>query len=176
MILFSNLNGFIGAFPQKPFWAMKLWLVNLPPLTNPPRNKALLRLYEGKPMVNKPLIRPYFWGRGYVRGGRLTGHDEEHLLSYPIMMVGFKQSEFEGMIESHPNSPKQKGRSGILNFFQCLWVLCSKKGCQVGPDFRILIKSDLGKKMEQSLRFLVKHHVNYCHFENPQIASISRYG
>ncbi len=25
-------------------------------------------------MVNKPLIRPYFWG-GYVRGGRLTSHD-----------------------------------------------------------------------------------------------------
>ena len=24
-------------------------------------------------MVNKPLIRPYFWG-GYVRGGRLTSH------------------------------------------------------------------------------------------------------
>ena len=26
-------------------------------------------------MVNKPLIRPYFWG-GYVRGGRLTSHKE----------------------------------------------------------------------------------------------------
>ncbi len=26
-------------------------------------------------MVNKPLIRPYFWG-GYVRGGRLTSHEE----------------------------------------------------------------------------------------------------
>ena len=25
-------------------------------------------------MVNKPLIGPYFWG-GYVRGGRLTSHD-----------------------------------------------------------------------------------------------------
>ncbi len=25
-------------------------------------------------MVNKPLIRPYFWG-GYVRGGRLTSHE-----------------------------------------------------------------------------------------------------
>ena len=25
-------------------------------------------------MVNKPLIRPYFWG-GYVRGGTLTSHD-----------------------------------------------------------------------------------------------------
>ena len=26
-------------------------------------------------MVNKPLIRPYFWG-GYVRGGRLTSHED----------------------------------------------------------------------------------------------------
>ena len=26
-------------------------------------------------MVNKPLIRPYFWGGGYVRGGRLTNHE-----------------------------------------------------------------------------------------------------
>ena len=25
-------------------------------------------------MVNKPLIRPYFWG-GYVGGGTLTSHD-----------------------------------------------------------------------------------------------------
>ena len=25
-------------------------------------------------MVNKPLIRPYFW-EGYVGGGRLTTHD-----------------------------------------------------------------------------------------------------
>ena len=40
-----------------------------PPGSRPPRrNKALLRPYEGKPMVNTPVIRPYFWG-GYVRGG-----------------------------------------------------------------------------------------------------------
>ena len=26
-------------------------------------------------MVNKPLIRPYFWG-GYVRGGWLNSHEE----------------------------------------------------------------------------------------------------
>ena len=52
------------------------WLVNLPPPPNvpPPRNNGLIRPYSGKPLVNKPLIRPYFWG-GYVRGGRLTSHD-----------------------------------------------------------------------------------------------------
>ena len=27
-------------------------------------------------MVNKPLIRPYFWGGGTLGGGRLTSHDE----------------------------------------------------------------------------------------------------
>ena len=27
-----------------------------------PRNKGLIRPYYRKPMVNKPLIRPYFWG------------------------------------------------------------------------------------------------------------------
>ena len=38
------------------------------PNVTPPRNKGLIRPYEGKPMVNKPLIRPYLsWG--YVRGG-----------------------------------------------------------------------------------------------------------
>ncbi len=25
-------------------------------------------------MVNKALIRPFLWGGGYVRGGRLTSH------------------------------------------------------------------------------------------------------
>ena len=39
-----------------------------PPLTYPPRNKGLIRPYSGKPMVNKALLSPYFWG-GYVRGG-----------------------------------------------------------------------------------------------------------
>ena len=40
-------------------------------------------------MVNKPLIRPYFWG-GYVRGGRLTSHEDtsevikESLLGQPM--------------------------------------------------------------------------------------------
>ena len=29
-------------------------------------------------MVNKPLIRPYFWG-GRVRGGTLGSHDDVHL-------------------------------------------------------------------------------------------------
>ena len=29
-------------------------------------------------MVNTPLIRPYFRG-GYVRGGRLTGHNDSEL-------------------------------------------------------------------------------------------------
>ena len=28
----------------------------------PPRNKAVIRPYEGKSMVNRPLIRPYFLG------------------------------------------------------------------------------------------------------------------
>ena len=28
----------------------------------PPRNKPLIRPYQGKPMVNSPLIRPYFLG------------------------------------------------------------------------------------------------------------------
>ena len=40
---------------------------------NVPRYKGLIRSYQGKPMVNKPLIRPYLWGR-YIRGCRLTSH------------------------------------------------------------------------------------------------------
>ena len=39
-----------------------------PPQSYPPRNKGLIRHSEGKPMVNKPLIRPYFLG-GVALGG-----------------------------------------------------------------------------------------------------------
>ena len=35
----------------------------------PPRNKALIRPYEGKPMVNSPLIRPYLLGGVALGGG-----------------------------------------------------------------------------------------------------------
>ena len=31
-------------------------------------------IMAGQPTVNKPLIRPYFWG-GHVWGGWLTSHD-----------------------------------------------------------------------------------------------------
>ena len=38
-------------------------------------------------MVNKPLIRPYFWG-GYVRGGgRLTSHEERQANSLHLRGV-----------------------------------------------------------------------------------------
>ena len=47
------------------------WLISL--LTYPPQNKGLIRSYEGKPMVNKPLIRPCFCD-GYVSPRRLTSH------------------------------------------------------------------------------------------------------
>ena len=41
-----------------------------PPMPPLPRNKALIRPYQGKPMVNSPLIRPYFLG-GVALGGSL---------------------------------------------------------------------------------------------------------
>ena len=41
-----------------------------PPKLPPPRNKALIKPYEGKWMVNSPLIRPYFLG-GWHWGGTL---------------------------------------------------------------------------------------------------------
>lgn len=31
------------------------------PLTYPPKNKGFVGPFQGKPMVAKPLIRPYFW-------------------------------------------------------------------------------------------------------------------
>ena len=31
-------------------------------------------------MVNKPLLRPYFWGGGTLGGGRLTSHEIEHFV------------------------------------------------------------------------------------------------
>ena len=42
----------------------KSWLVNLPPLTYPSGIGGLIRPYQGKPMVNKPLIGPDFCLRG----------------------------------------------------------------------------------------------------------------
>ena len=54
------------------------WLVNLTPVTYFPQkygfNKALLRETKG---VNKPWIRPFFWGGGCMKGGgvRLTSHN-----------------------------------------------------------------------------------------------------
>ena len=39
-----------------------------PPKATPPRNKALIRPYSGKPTVNSPLIRPYLL-EGVVLGG-----------------------------------------------------------------------------------------------------------
>ena len=42
---------------------MKSWEFKVsPPMPTPPRNKHLIRPYWGKPMVNSPLIRPYFLG------------------------------------------------------------------------------------------------------------------
>ena len=39
-------------------------------------------------MVNKPLIRPYFWG-GYVRGGgRLTSHDMSITFFFLVIFEG----------------------------------------------------------------------------------------
>ena len=54
------------------FQGLCSWLFNQPPLTYPPPEiRVEIRPYEGKPMVNKPLISPYFcWG--YVRGGGLV--------------------------------------------------------------------------------------------------------
>ena len=43
-----------------------------PPKATPPRNNGLIRPHQGKPMVNKPVIRPYFWGGYMARRGWLT--------------------------------------------------------------------------------------------------------
>ena len=40
------------------------------------RNNGLIRPYEGKPIVNEPLIRPYFWGGSSGGGIWLTSHDK----------------------------------------------------------------------------------------------------
>ena len=38
------------------------------PVNPPPRNKGSIRPYQGKPMVNRPLIKPYFLGGGTLGG------------------------------------------------------------------------------------------------------------
>ena len=46
-----------------------------PPMPPPPGNKALLRPYWGRMVVNSPLIRPYFLGGGGIGGVPLGFHD-----------------------------------------------------------------------------------------------------
>ena len=45
-------------------------------------------------MVNKPLIRPYFWGR-YVRGGRLTSHE---VCQYVNKCYNFNSKLLQGLL------------------------------------------------------------------------------
>ena len=60
--------------PTRDSWEPKV----PPPRPPPPRNKALIRPYEGKPMVNSPLIRPaIYWGKRSFGGKRTLGsHDK----------------------------------------------------------------------------------------------------
>ena len=76
-------------------------IVNQPPpraTYPPPRNKGLIRPYWGKPMVNEPLIRPYFWGVT-LGGVWLTSHEKKVLKllvtppktsSLPLKINGWK--------------------------------------------------------------------------------------
>ena len=56
-------------------------------------------------MVNKPLIRPYFWG-GYVRGGRLTSHERKGL---PLHSYSFRVG-----LEPEKSKPRSLSWSGFL--------------------------------------------------------------
>ena len=51
---------------------LQVWLINQTPAPNvsPLRNKGLIWPYAGKPLLNKPVTRPYFSG-----GDRLTSRD-----------------------------------------------------------------------------------------------------
>ena len=63
-------------------WGLLASISWLPPLTYPPppRNKDLTRPFEGKPTVNKPSIRPYFWRGSTLGEGRIP---KCHLLRLP---------------------------------------------------------------------------------------------
>ena len=54
-----------------------------PPQHTPPRNKGLMRPYQRKPIVNKPLIRTCFWGRT-LGGG----------MGWPAIMRGTRRQFF----------------------------------------------------------------------------------
>ena len=75
-----HINSFMEKFGQGLAFSklahdmFKNWLVNLPAPNVPPQNSGVIRPYQGKPLVDKPLIRPYIWG-GTLGGGRLTSHD-----------------------------------------------------------------------------------------------------
>ena len=55
-----------------------------PPMPPPPGNKALIRPYWGKPMVNSPLIRPYFLGGG-IGGVPLDSHEGRCPANVPFL-------------------------------------------------------------------------------------------
>ena len=54
-------------------------------------------------MVNKPLIRPYFWG-GYVRGGRLTSHDNSNetifVLNFPLSDIHLQDGPLSPIVKN----------------------------------------------------------------------------
>ena len=68
-----------------------------PALTkHPPKNKALSRAHWGKPMVNKPLIRPHFWG-GLVHTHNIPVTWILWLISTYYIQFGYKDSSQEIM-------------------------------------------------------------------------------
>ena len=63
-------------------------------------------------MVNKPLIRPYFWG-GYVRGGWLNSHDGSQLGRQSIRCMKGTRMQ--------PSRTKQSEQAGAQPMGDCFF-------------------------------------------------------
>ena len=86
-------------------------------------------------MVNKPLIRPYFWG-GYVRGGRLTSHKISWWFQTFCIFTSQNSGKGSNLTIQYLSSGLQPPTRNCLEFMAemsltCCWDFPPKKKCVV---------------------------------------------
>ena len=89
------------------------------PLTYPHKNKGFVRLFQGKPMVAKPLIKPSFWLGGYVTlgGSWLTRHNTKN--DYGFWVSIDKSSTLRWQVKALANA-KTFWSQNDRGYWQCI--------------------------------------------------------
>ncbi len=99
------------------FWGASIWFVEF--------EIRFSRPYQGTPMVNKPLIRPYIRGGGYVRGGRLISHKATTRCNIPKTPKGSSN-----VVPKRSTSKETNGKNRKITPWQL--VLWTRSGWKIG--------------------------------------------